>query len=133
MRDLLVSGLVLVGAAFMLLAALGVARFPDVLLRLQASSKAGTVGIGCILLAVAVHFASAGVAMWAAIVGLFMVLTAPVAAHVVGRVAYLRGAPLWPGTRIDEWKRGAADRRRRPPVTPSEPSGRAASDDGGGR
>jgi multicomponent Na+:H+ antiporter subunit G len=107
MRDWIVSGLLLVGAGFMLLGALGVARFPDVLMRLQSVAKAGTVGIGCVLLGVALHFGSVGVAIWSGLVGLFLALTTPVAAQVIGRVAYLARAPLWRGTRFDEWRRGA--------------------------
>jgi formate hydrogenlyase subunit 3/multisubunit Na+/H+ antiporter MnhD subunit len=37
-------------------------------------------------------------------------LTAPLAAHAIGRAGYRRGTPLWKGTLVDEW--AAADRNR---------------------
>ena len=50
--------LLLVGAGFGLIGALGVLRFPDVFTRMHAASKAGTLGSGFCLLAVAVHDSS---------------------------------------------------------------------------
>jgi len=38
----------------------------------------------------------------AALTILFFFLTAPVAAHMIGRAAYFVGVPLWRGTIIDE-------------------------------
>ena len=35
---------------------------------------------------------------------IFVVLTAPVAAHMIGRAAYAMGVPLWEGTGLDELK-----------------------------
>jgi multicomponent Na+:H+ antiporter subunit G len=36
----------------------------------------------------------------------FVMLTTPVAAHVIARAAYLSGVPLWKGTVIDERRPG---------------------------
>jgi multicomponent Na+:H+ antiporter subunit G len=97
-RDLLM----LTGAGFMLVAAIGAWRMPDILMRMHATTKAGGLGAAMIFLAVAVHF-SEFVTAARAIAGLaFVVLTAPVAAHMIGRAAYLVGVPLWEGTRVDE-------------------------------
>lgn len=104
MKDLLTAALLLTGSAFMLLAALGIVRFPDVLMRLQATSKAGTMGIGLILSGVALHFAEVPVVLWALLILVFLFVTAPVAAHMIGRAAYVRGERLWEGTVVDEWR-----------------------------
>ncbi len=110
MTSLLAGVLLLAGAAFMLLAALGLLKMPDLFLRLQATSKATTLGVGCLMLGVAIHFGDFGnVLRSAAIVVLFFV-TAPVAAHVIARAAYLVGTPLWKGSVVDEL-RGHYDER----------------------
>jgi multicomponent Na+:H+ antiporter subunit G len=75
---------------------------PDMFMRMQAATKAATLGVGCMLLAVAVHFGDLGVTTRAVLVTAFVFLTAPVAAHVIARAAYSVGVPLWTGTLCDE-------------------------------
>jgi multicomponent Na+:H+ antiporter subunit G len=101
-RELLAAGLLLVGATFALLAALGIVRMPDLLTRMQAATKAAALGAGCMLLAVAVHFGQLDVSVRAGLILVFVFLTAPVSAHVVARAAYASGVPLWEGTIADE-------------------------------
>lgn len=96
------AALLLVGACFMFLAGLGVLRLPDLFMRLQAATKASTLGVGCMLLGLAVHFQDLGVTTRALLVIAFFVLTAPVGAHMIARAAYAVGAPLWEGTITDE-------------------------------
>jgi multicomponent Na+:H+ antiporter subunit G len=104
--------LLLAGAGFMLVAAIGAWRMPDILMRMHATTKAGALGAGMIFLAVAVHFGEFAVAA-RAVAGLaFVVLTAPVAAHMIGRAAYLVGVPLWEGTRVDELRNRHSQRLR---------------------
>ena len=91
-----------VGAVLMLLAALGVVRMPDLFSRMQAATKASTLGVGCMMLAVAVHFADLAVTTRAVLIVAFVFLTAPVSAHMIGRAAYYVGVPLWEGTTLDE-------------------------------
>ncbi|MEO1192654.1 MAG: monovalent cation/H(+) antiporter subunit G [Pseudomonadota bacterium] len=102
MIDIITAVLVLFGGLFSLVAALGVLRLPDVWIRMHASTKAGTLGCGLILVAVAVHFGDTGVVARAVAAIVFLLLTAPVAAHMIGRAAYRSGVPLWEGTKIDE-------------------------------
>ncbi len=90
------------GAFFMIVAALGVLRMPDLLMRMHAATKAGTLGAGMVLIAVAVHYGELGIAMRAIATVVFLFLTAPVAAHMIGRAAYFVGIRLWEGTFIDE-------------------------------
>lgn len=94
--------LISIGAAFMLVAAIGVLRFPDVFTRMQAASKAGTLGIGCLLAAVAIHFAEMRVTAHAVVITLFFMVTSPVAMHRIARAAHRIGVPLWEGTHRDE-------------------------------
>lgn len=100
--------LVLLGGAFCLLGAIGLLRMPDVYTRLQAATKTGTLGVGCLMLGIAIHFGELGISVRALLVIAFLFLTAPVAGHVIARAAYLVKTPIWSRTEIDEWG-GAAD------------------------
>ncbi len=102
MTEIITAVLVLLGGLFAVAAALGVLRLPDVLIRMHASTKAGTLGCGLILAAVAVHFGETGIVARSIAAIVFLLLTAPVAAHMIGRAAYRTGVPLWKGMVIDE-------------------------------
>ena len=102
MTHLLTNVLLLVGATFLLLAAVGVVRMPDVFLRMSAATKAATLGIACMLVAVAVHFPGLGITTRALAAIAFFYFTAPVAAHMIGRAAYFIGVSLWDRTVRDE-------------------------------
>ncbi|MBK9119222.1 MAG: monovalent cation/H(+) antiporter subunit G [Phycisphaerales bacterium] len=92
----------LTGAAFVLIAALGILLMPDLYNRMQAASKAATLGTAAMVLGAAVHFADVGVAVRAVMVAAFLFLTAPIAAHMLARAGYLARVPLSSDTTIDE-------------------------------
>lgn len=95
----------LIGASFMLIAAIGVVRFPDLFMRLHSNTKSATLGVGCIMLGTAIHAILSNeprFAVQAIAIILFLLITAPVAAHLLGRAAYLSNVPLWEGTLSDE-------------------------------
>ncbi len=119
MSDRISAVLVVVGAFFMLLAGVGVLRLPDVFMRLQAATKAATLGVGFMLLAVAIHFQDLAVATRAVLVTAFVFLTAPVGAHMIARAAYAVGAPLWEGTITDELRQDSARKTRTLAETPT--------------
>jgi multicomponent Na+:H+ antiporter subunit G len=102
MTEILVSVLLLTGGLFMLLAAVGIVRMPDLYMRIGTSTKASTLGLTCILTAVAVHFAEMAMSTRAIAAVVFVFLTAPIAAHMIGRAAYVVGVPLWERTIVDE-------------------------------
>ena len=101
MNGWLTAGLWFAGAAFSMLAALGVLRMPDLYTRMQASTKAQTLGLACLLTGTALQFPDVASVVKAISVGAFVMLTSPVANHVIARSAYNTRVPLWPGT-IDE-------------------------------
>ena len=102
MIEIAASVLILVGALFALLAAVGVLRLADVFTRMQSSTKASTLGLGCLLGGlVLLHFNTEFV-IRAASIGAFIMLTVPVSAHVIARAAARTGAPLWTRTHVDE-------------------------------
>jgi multicomponent Na+:H+ antiporter subunit G len=102
MTDIISNTLMLIGAIFFLLAAVGVLRMPDLFTRMQPATKGTTLGIACTLLAVAVHFGDSGVTARALAAIAFFFVTTPVTAHLIGRASYFVGVPLWKGTVMDE-------------------------------
>ena len=96
--------LLLLGSLFMLLAAIGMVRMPDVLTRMHSSTKSSTLGVGLIMLGVALVFSDFAVGVRALAIVIFMFTTTPVSAHMIARAAYLSGVPLWEGTLSDEMR-----------------------------
>jgi multicomponent Na+:H+ antiporter subunit G len=109
MIDLLTAILWIAGSAFALLAAVGVLRMPDVFTRMQASTKASTLGLGCLLIGAALQLGDFASLIRVVSIGAFILLTTPVAGHVIARAAYLADVPLWEGTVLDE-RRSAQER-----------------------
>lgn len=110
MIEWLSGGLFIVGGTLALLAAVGVLRMPDVFTRMQASTKASTLGLGCLLTAVALRNPTLSFVVRAFSIAAFMLLTTAVSAHVIARAAARSGAPLWKGTLVDERPAETADR-----------------------
>lgn len=96
--------LMFIGAFFMLVAALGVFRLPDLYMRLHANTKSATFGVLFLLIGAAIHFWNFSITARAVAIIIFLFATAPVAAHIIGRAAYISGAPLWEGTLSDDLK-----------------------------
>ena len=94
MTDALALLLKLVGVVFLIAAAVGVVRFADPLQRMHASTKAGTVGAGFVILGVWVEMPSWDVALMCAGTVAFLLLTVPIAGHLLGRATYVSGARL---------------------------------------
>jgi len=109
LKDIITALLLIIGSLFMLLSAVGILRMPDLFTRMHAATKVGTVGVSGIVLALAVHFEEMKVVAPALLIIVFMLATAPVAAHMIGRAAYEFGVELWKGTVIDEWKKRKSD------------------------
>jgi multicomponent Na+:H+ antiporter subunit G len=110
MIEWLSGGLFIAGGTFGLLAGVGVLRMPDVFTRMQASTKASTLGLGCLLAAVALRNPELSFVVRAGSIAAFMLLTTAVAAHVIARAAARSGVPMWEGTVVDERPRHASGR-----------------------
>lgn len=92
MTELVVSALLLIGAAFALIGSIGLARLPEFYMRLHAPTKATTLGVGAIVIASLVHASarSGRLALAELAIPLFLFITAPVVAHLVGKAARAR-------------------------------------------
>ena len=102
MNDFLVGGILILGSLLTAIAALGVIRMPDLFLRMSTTTKGSVFGLVLVLLGSALHFGDVAVWAKAGATVLFMVLTLPVAAHMIGRAGYFDKTPLWDRTSIDE-------------------------------
>jgi len=83
--------LLLAGAFFALVAAIGIVRLPDLYTRMHAASKAGTVGSGLLLLGAGLYSGELAVLARALAGFLFFILTAPVSAHLLARASHKTG------------------------------------------
>ncbi len=92
------------GALFVLLAAVGIVRMPDLYLRISVTTKAATLGVGLILVGASLYFQEASITTRVLAIVFFLLLTAPISAHLIGKASYFVGIPLWRKSVIDDLK-----------------------------
>lgn len=102
MSDFFIAVFATLGAVFVLLASIGLVRMPDTYLRISVTTKAATLGIGLILISAAFYFNEASVTTRVLAIILFIILTAPVGAHLIGRASYFMGVKMWHKSVLDE-------------------------------
>lgn len=102
--DIVVGVMAFLGTLFVFLAAIGLIRMPDTYLRLAVTTKAATLGVGLLLIAGAIHSYDLGSTAKVLAIILFVLLTAPISAHLIGRTSYFSGVKLWKGSVMDELK-----------------------------
>ncbi len=106
LANILVIFFISAGLLFIVVAAIGLLRLPDLYTRAHAASKSSTLGVMCILIGVFFHF-------WllenhfnpSILLGvLFLFITGPVGGHIMSRSSYLAGIKPWSGTVRDDLK-----------------------------
>lgn len=102
MTPVFIFVLLLAGATLVLIAGFGLIRLPDLYTRMHASTKPATLGVTLLVAALALDAGTLGIAVRGVLIVLFYLLTAPVAAHRLGRAAYWAGVPRWSGTVRDD-------------------------------
>lgn len=90
MIEIMVGLFALTAGVFSLIAAVGILRFPDALARMHASSKVGTLAASLALIAAALHIGTFSAGSRAFLAIAFLLLTAPIGAHLLGRAAAWR-------------------------------------------
>lgn len=100
--DIIVGIFAFLGSLFVLFAAIGMVRMPDTYLRISVTTKAATLGIGMLLIAAAIHSNEIALTAKVFVIILFILLTAPVSAHLIGRTSYLTGVKLWKDSVLDD-------------------------------
>ncbi len=101
---LLADILLLIGAAFTLLGALGLLRMPDVYNRIQAGTKAVTLGALSLLLGVALLYPG----WWTKllVIALMILVTNPLGSSTIARALLMAG--------VEPWKKPAPAEENRP-------------------
>jgi multicomponent Na+:H+ antiporter subunit G len=115
MSDWIAAAFLVAGGAFCLIAGIGLLRMRDVYARMHAATKAGTLGLALICIGAMLVAANWQQVLELLFVFLFMIATAPVGAHLIGRAAFRTGVPTDPRTQSDP---ACATFRRRPRTVP---------------
>jgi multicomponent Na+:H+ antiporter subunit G len=106
--ELIGSILVLLGAIFHFSAGLGMLRMPDAYTRMQAGTKATTLGTALVLLGLAIYHPGWGLKLL--IIVFFVLMTNPISSHALARAAHGIRIPMAGKTGIDALR----DARRKP-------------------
>lgn len=97
--------LMLAGALFTLISAIGVLRLRDVYSRIHAAGKSSTLGVICLVLATVLYFVPEGLVSARLLLAIvFVFMTAPLSALMISRSAHRTGVPLESNTVCDDLK-----------------------------
>jgi multicomponent Na+:H+ antiporter subunit G len=100
--EVVVSALLLSGVALAVVAGVGLVRFPDVFSRMHAATKPATLGLLLVTLGAALAMDDGSDRAKLLLVAAFQFVTAPVAAHMIGRAAYRSGIGALDELVVDE-------------------------------
>lgn len=90
---ILAAVLMVLGTAFLLIAAIGVIRLPDPLQRMHSATKAGTLGVALLMIGVLIRDTTGADHIgWLTLV--FLLLTLPIGAQLLARATWVSGTPL---------------------------------------
>lgn len=104
MIEVVSAVLMLIGAVFVFLSAIGIVKMPDLYTRMSATTKASTFGLVFILIGTSLLWGEAGIIGRSLIIILFLFFSAPIAAHIIGRAGYADGIRLYHKTKVDQMK-----------------------------
>jgi multicomponent Na+:H+ antiporter subunit G len=102
MIEWIAAVLLVLGGFFCFVAGVGIVRLNDIYLRMHAATKAGTLGLALVCVAKMVQAESVTHLVEPLLVFLFMIATAPVGAHLIGRAVFRTGIDCSPKTQSDE-------------------------------
>lgn len=102
MSEILTGIFLILGSFIVLLAGLGVVKMPDIYTRMSATSKASTLGVSIILITTGFFFGTTEIITRTLLIVIFLMITAPVASHLLGKAAHLNKLPLWDRTKRDD-------------------------------
>ncbi len=93
---MIISGLLLLmGVFLMLVASIGIVRFPDFYSRMHPAGKSDTLGQSLVLLALMVYEGISLVSLKLLLIIAFIFLCNPTATHAIAKAAYLAGVKPW--------------------------------------
>jgi multicomponent Na+:H+ antiporter subunit G len=113
MSSIIIVIIVTLGTLFILLAAVGLVRMPDIYLRISVTTKAATLGVGLLLCGTAIYFSEVSTTTRVIAIIFFLLLTAPIGAHLLGKASYFTGIKMWKNSIIDDMHGKYAKREKR--------------------
>jgi multicomponent Na+:H+ antiporter subunit G len=118
-----VASVFLLGGVFLaVVAGVGLLRFPDLFSRMHAATKPATLGLLLVVIGGVMLMSDRSHDAKLLLVAAFQFLTAPVAAHMIGRAAYRAGTGALEDLVVDELRGGDYPGRVEP-----DPSGPASA------
>lgn len=87
--------LLLLGIFFTIFGVVGVLKFPDIYTRLQASTKCGVTGTISIFFGLIIQQGFNAFSIRILLIALFVLITTPVASHIIAQAAYESGVEPW--------------------------------------
>ncbi len=99
--------LLVLGAFFMLVAGIGVLRFQDVFLRMHAATKAPSLGVFLMVIALMFYFQNFWLSIEGLLIMVFIFMTAPISAHALSRAAHVMHIQKSKRTQIDQLESSA--------------------------
>jgi len=105
LAEYVISVLLVLGGAFTLIGAIGLARLPDFFTRLHGPTKATTLGVGAIMLSSVIYFSSTGQGLGISeiLITVFLLMTAPVSANMLAKAAMHIGVKSMENTQGNPW------------------------------
>ncbi|MEK6476765.1 monovalent cation/H(+) antiporter subunit G [Catalinimonas sp. 4WD22] len=103
MIEILAAICILSGVLFMMIASIGILRFPDFYIRMSVVTKASTVGLGLLLTGVGIYFNTIETIIKTISISIFIVLSSPISAHVIAKAASLIRVPFWNQTNMEDY------------------------------
>jgi len=102
MNEVLVAVFLILGSVFILIAALGFLRLPDVYMRMHAITKASSLAIILFSIALIIAHPNYRIILGSILLVVFVVATAPISSHMLARVAHLIGIKMAKGSKRDD-------------------------------
>ncbi len=94
--------LIVIGAIFLFLGGLGIVRLPDIYSRLQAGTKASTLGAMSLILGVG--FLNPAWLVKSLVIVIFIALSNPISSHALARGSYRHNIKPWSKEDIDAYR-----------------------------
>lgn len=94
-QAMVTGALLAAGCFFLVVAAVGIIRFPDFYSRIHPAGKSDTLGQLLVLMGLMIHEGLSFVSIKLLIIAAFILIATPTATHTIAKAAYLAGLPPW--------------------------------------
>ena len=103
MIDWIVFLFLIAGALFILISSIGILRLPDLFMRMHATTKTNSIGIALILIVTMMAFPQVTNVLKGLMIIIFIYLTSPLGAHMIGKAGLIANVKKWKGNIRDDF------------------------------